>query len=270
MVIGDRCPEAHGDDVQPIAPSRPAQRSGSWLDGTMLGGGLVAAGFVLAFLTLETSLASRLVTGGAEARQMRQLPFAAIVWWLGLVAGAALLIAGTNRLAVVVDAVRGSLRASSAVARALAGLPSESVVIRNVVPHDGRPVPTLVVGPFGVAVVEELAAADRLRRVDASWQERTSEGWTVAEHPVDRTARDADRVRHWLTHGELGFVVRVYAALVTADATIPRSPLCAVVSADQLASWIEGLPGQRSLTEARRHRLVARAREAVVPGRRDW
>ena len=180
--------------------------------------------------------------------------------WVGMVIG--------DRLHVVT--VRGSLRASSAVARALAGLPSESVVIRNVVPHDGRPVPTLVVGPFGVAVVEELAAADRLRRVDASWQERTSEGWTVAEHPVDRTARDADRVRHWLTHGELGFVVRVYAALVTADATIPRSPLCAVVSADQLASWIEGLPGQRSLTEARRHRLVARAREAVVPGRRDW
>ena len=89
----------------------------------MLGGGLVAAGFVLAFLTLETSLASRLVTGGAGARQ---LPFAAIVWWLGLVAGGGPPVAGTNRLAVVVDAVRGSLRANSAVARALAGLPSDS------------------------------------------------------------------------------------------------------------------------------------------------
>lgn len=266
-MIGGRRPEAHGDVVQPIVPSRPARRSGSWLDGAMLGGGLVAAGFVLAFLTLETSLASRLVTGGAGARP---LPFGAIVWWLGLVAGAALLIGGTNRLAIVADAVRRSVRANSAVARALAGLPSDSVVVGGVVPHDGRPVPTLVVGPFGVAVVEELASGDRLRRVDASWQERTPDGWTVAEHPVDRTARDADRVRHWLTHGELGFVVRVYAALVTADATIPRSPLCAVISADQLGSWIEGLPGQRSLTEARRHRLVARARDAVVPGRRDW
>ena len=31
----------------------PPDASGSWLDGTLLGGGLVAAGFVLAFLTLD-------------------------------------------------------------------------------------------------------------------------------------------------------------------------------------------------------------------------
>ena len=254
--------------MQPIAPSRPARRSGPSLEAALLGAGLVATGLVLAFLTLDPSQAARLVTGGAAGS--RSLPFAAVVWWLGLVAGAALLVAGTDRLAGVVDGIRRSSRARTPVARALASLPPENVAVGGVIPHDGRPVPTLVVGAFGVAVVEELASSARLRRVDGSWQERTADGWTLAEHPVDRTARDADRIRHWLTHGELDFVVRVYAALVTPDATIPRSPLCAVVTADQLGSWIEGLPRQRSLTEARRNRLVARARDAVAPGRRDW
>ena len=229
MVIGGRRPEAHGDVVQPIAPSRPARRSGSWLDGTMLGGGLVAAGFVLAFLTLETSLASR-------PGDRRRRGAAAPVRGDRLVAGARRRrrpswSRGTNRLAIVVDAVRRSVRADSAVARALAGLPSDSVVVRGVVPHDGRPVPTLVVGPFGVAVVEELASATgcvALTRRGRSGRPRAGPSPSIRS---TATARDADRVRHWLTHGELGFVVRVYAALVTADATMPRSPLCAVISA---------------------------------------
>ncbi len=52
------------------------------------------------------------------------------------------------------------------------------------------------------------------------------------------TARDAERVRHWLGDGDLDFVVRVYAALVTADASMPRSASCAVITADQSA-WSE-------------------------------
>ena len=39
---------------------------------------------------------------------------------------------------------------------------------------------------------------------------------------------DAERVRHWLNHGDLDFVVRVYAGLVTTDPSMLRSPLCAV------------------------------------------
>ena len=119
------------------------------------------------------------------------------------------------------------------------------------------------IGSFGVAIIGEMASADRLRRVDGAWQARTREGWSPTEPPVDLTARDADRVRHWINHGELDFVVRVHAALVTPDATIQRSPLCAVVTAEQVADWIESLPRQRSITEGRRAVLVARARESV-------
>ncbi len=233
----------------------------------MLGAGLAAAGLALAFLTVETPLASRLVTG--RWTEADQLPYGALLWILGLVAGAGLLMAGTDRMAGILAAVRWSRTNGSPLDQALARLPDDVDVVRGVVPHDGRPVPTLVLGAFGVAVVAEMERPDRLRRVDGSWQARTSEGWSPTERPVDQIAREADRVRHWLNHGELDFVVRANAALVTTDVTIPRSPLCAVLTAEQVPGWIASLPRQRSITDGRRHVLVARARGAVpLSGRR--
>jgi hypothetical protein len=248
--------------VPRIFPSRPARQSSSTVGAAALGAGLVAAGLSLAFLIVETPLASRLVSGGWTGSG--QLPFAAILWPLGLIAGACLLVAGTDRLAIMVATLRSPARNRSPFARALDALPNDVTVVRGVVPYDGRPVPTLVVGPFGVAVIDEIGPADRRRRVGVSWEARGRDGWVPTEHPVDHVARDAERVHHWLTHGELDFVVRVYAALVTSDASIPRSPLCAVVTIEQIPAWIEGLPRQRSLTDGRRHVLVARVRDAVA------
>ncbi len=113
----------------------------------------------------------------------------------------------------------------------LSDLGNEIVVTTGVVPDDGRPVPELVVGPFGVVVVHELGPHEVVRPTGYSWERRTPNGWVPIESPVDRVTRDADRVRHWLTSGDLEFVVRVYAVLVTADRSIPRSALCAVIGA---------------------------------------
>ena len=77
-----------------------------------------------------------------------------------------------------------------------------------------------------------------------------------------RVARDAERVRHWLANGDLDYVVRVYAALVTTDAAIPRSPLCAVISEDQIPAWLAALPRQRSFSAGRRNHLLTRVRAA--------
>jgi hypothetical protein len=232
----------------------------------LLGAGLVVTGLSLAFLTVETPLAARLVSGGWTGSG--QLPFAAIMWILGLVACAGLLVGGTERLAIMVAAIRSSVTSRGPFARALEALPGDVAVVHGVVPPDGRPVSTLVIGSFGVAVVGEIGPADRLRRINGSWESRDRDGWQPTEHPLDQTARDAERVRHWLTHGELDFVVRVFAALVTPDATIPRSPLCAVITAEQIPAWIEALPRQRSLNERRRNVLVARVRDAVATGAR--
>ncbi len=101
---------------------------------------------------------------------------------------------------------------------------------------------------------------------------RTPDGWAPTEHPLDRAERDAERVRFWLTHGDLDFIVRVHAALITADASMLRSPLCAVITEAQIPAWIAALPRQRTLTEGRRQQLVARVRAAVPTGgtRSGW
>ncbi len=181
-------------------------------------------------------------------------------------------MAGTDQLAAMVAAVRSHTTRRSPLLRALAALPPDLVIATGVVPDDGRPVPDLVIGPFGVAVVAELGANDTLRQIGQSWEMRTADGWMLTEHPLDRAARDADRVRHWLGDGDLDFVVRVYAALVTADASMPRSASCAVITADQIPAWIVALPRQRSLTTGRIQQVAARVQTAVTAGsrRRGW
>ena len=114
MVIGDEAARRHRTEVPPLSSPRLAPRLAPRSDrrpdppaaGALLGIALVAAGLSLAFLTVETPLASRLVTGGWSGTS--QLPFAAIVWFLGIVAGGALLVAGTDRLAAIVAALRVS------------------------------------------------------------------------------------------------------------------------------------------------------------------
>jgi hypothetical protein len=113
------------------------------------------------------------------------------------------------------------------------------------------------VGPFGVAVVEELPPAGATRVRGGHWEIRTVAGvWQPIEHPLDRAARDAERVRRWLAHEEHDHVVKVYAAVVAPASSIDRSPECAVVTAEQLQGWIASLPPQRSLNADRRARIV--------------
>ncbi len=98
------------------------------------------------------------------------------------------------------------------------------------------------------------------------------EAFAARGDAVAFVARDADRVRHWLGNGDLDFVVRVYAALVTPDTSMARSSGCAVITPEQIPAWIEALPRQRSLSTGRRHHLLARVREAVVDkgARQGW
>jgi hypothetical protein len=245
-----------------ISRSRPDRHLGQVVGGTLLGAALVATGLSLAFLTIDTPFVSRLVPTSHPGSS--QLTTSMIVWALALIAGACLLVAGTDRLATTIAAVRSRRARRAPVMRAMGELPEDVVVASGVVPQDGRPIPELVIGPFGVAVVHEMEAGDRIRRVGTSWEIRTRDGWVPAEQPLERVARDAERVRHWLTSGDLDFVVRVYAALVTTDTSVVRSSSCAVITPEQIPAWIAALPRQRSLTAGRLEHLLARVREAVV------
>ena len=239
------------------------------LGATLLDASLVAAGIVLALATIQTPLASTLVPGSGSTSPRSAIVL--LVWGLALIAGAALLVAGMNRLAISFAAVRSRSRRHSSVARALASLPDDIVLVSDVLLHDGRPIPELLIGPFGVAIIHELGGRDVLRRVGPSWETRTRGAWIPTEHPLDLVERDADRVRRWATQSDLGFVVRVHAALISVDPSMLRSPLCAVITKAQIPDWIAALPRQRSLTVGRRDHLEARFRAgAPEEARRGW
>ncbi|MBA3234852.1 MAG: hypothetical protein H0T59_02525 [Chloroflexi bacterium] len=240
---------------------RPDDHHTNLAIGALLGAGLAAAGLSLAYMAIGTPLVTRLVPGAATGTD----PFAmaVLVWTLTLIAGGAMLTSGTNRLASALAAVRDRTRRGSMVAHALAAIAGEVQTVANVVVEGGRPIPALVVGPFGIAIVHDMAFAGSFRRMGNGWETRTGGGWVPAEHPLDRVTRDVERVRHWLGHGDLDFVVRVYGALIAPDTSLPRSPSCAVITVDQIPGWIASLPRQRSLNAGRRDRLVSRLRGSV-------
>ena len=246
--------------MQSIPRTTPDRHLGRLVWGTLAGACLVAVGLGMAFLVITTPLVVQLVPGGRSGSSL--LSSAVVVWVLAVGAGAALLLAGTNRLAVAVASVRERRASRSVVTRVLGDLSDEIVVAAGVTPPGGRPIPELVIGPFGVAIVHELDGRDRLRQVGPGWEIRTREGWVPTEGPLEGVARDAERVRHWLANGDLDYVVRVYAALVTTDTAIPRSGLCAVITEDQIPAWLAALPRQRSFSAARRNHLLTRVRAA--------
>ena len=264
MIIGADESGPQGAWMHLTSQPTPERHLARIVSDTLLGSVLVAVGLSFAFMVIATPLVSGLVPGG---RGGNQVTVAMLVWALSLIAGGALLVAGTNLVAATVASVRSHSVHRSPVLRAISQLSPEVVVATGIIPQAGRPIPEVVVGPFGVAVVHALESSDSIRRVGVSWEAHTREGWRPTEHPIDRVTRDAERVRHWLTNGDLDFVVRVYAALVTPDLSIARSPLCAVITPEQIPAWIAALPRQRSLSAGRRHHLLARVREAGAIGR---
>jgi hypothetical protein len=225
--------------------------------GSVYGALLTAAGLGIAYLVLATPLteavsAHRLVGAG-------RVPIGPGIAAISMIAGMALLLAGTNQLAVTLARLKRGDPGRGPGLRALAKLADEVVVVADVVPIDGRSVPEIAIGPFGAAVIHALPASPETRPVGTGWEMRTRAGWAPMENPLDLAVRDAERVRRWLAMADLDFVVRVYAAVVVANQAVPRSTTCAVLSADQLPAWISALPPQRTLTATRRIRLQALA-----------
>lgn len=87
--------------------------------------------------------------------------------------------------------------------------------------------------------------------------------WIPVENPLDRATRDAERVRRWLATDDRDFVIKVYAAVIGPDATVPRTPTCAVITRDQIPAFLASLPPQRSLTSTRLQRIVEHVDAAV-------
>jgi hypothetical protein len=251
------------DRMEVIQPTHVTQRPplGPLLAATVIATFSIVFGIVIAYVAIATPVLRVVVPEGRL--NAGQAATGIIVWSIALVAPAALVFIGGNRLVRILAAARGRMPRRSTTLRALDSLPDDVVVATGIAMPDGRPISDVVIGPFGAAVIRELPPAAVTRVLDGRWQLRTRRGWIVIESPLDRAARDAERVRRWLAHDDADFIVKAYAAVVGSEPTVPRTTDCAVLTPDQLAPWIVGLPPQRSLTEGRRERVLEYIRDAA-------
>jgi len=126
---------------------------------------------------------------------------------------------------------------------------------------DGSRIPDVVVGPHGVAFFERLPPLEAVRRSGERWDVRFSDGrWRPIENPLQRAARDAERLRRHLGAAERDFVVRVQAAVIGDPAAVARAEGCAVVPLEDVPAWIAALPAQRALSPER----VAHVRDVLA------
>ena len=145
------------------APDRTAA-SDPLVSGTLVGAALVAVGLGFAFLVVETPLVSRLVPSGRSGStgfagtdlSSGRSPSSRgpACRWPGPT--------GWRRPSPPCGPVPTAEPRSSGCCRAC---PRTSMVATDVMPNSGRPIPELVVGPFGVAVVHELGPREAIRRV---------------------------------------------------------------------------------------------------------
>ena len=251
--------------MQVIASSRavrPTQILPAITAGLVVGFVLLLGGILLGYLTLGTTFLERFTPIGRPTTT--EMVAGAIAWSFALTAPALFVIVGFVRLLGVAELVAALRPAAPPTARLAATLSDDHAVALRVRLPDGRTVPELVLGPFGVAVVEQLPPPAATRRQGTSWEVRMQGGrWSPLENPLDRCARDAERVRRWLGHEEQDYLIKVYAAVVGSDESVTRTPACAVLTPDRLPAWLASLPAQRSLTQSRRERILELVRAAV-------
>ena len=243
--------------IQPSHVLRPAR--GPLLLATVVGSVLFVGGIALAWLAFATPLV-RGLTPSVVRPAPDQMAVGAIVWGISLVAPPCFAIVGALRLGRVAATVLQK-PALTAAGRAFATLGDEYVVAPSVFLPDGRNLRNIVVGPFGLAVLYEPPSPKATRRQGSHWEMRRADGrWVPLENPLERAARDAERLRRWASSEERDFVVKVHGAVVTSDPTLSRTPSTAVITPDQVPAWLASLPPQRSLNETRLADLSERLR----------
>jgi len=243
--------------IQPSHATRPSR--GPMLTGTVVGGVLLAGGLVLGWLAFATPFV-RVMTPSVVRPSVEEMVIGGVIWGLSLVAPPCFAIVGFIRLSQVAGTLLRRPDAG-ALAKSASALPDDYIVAPSIELPEGRRIRNVVAGPFGLAVIGEAPSTAITRRHGSSWEVRRADGrWVPLEHPVERTSRDAERLRRWIGAEERDYLVKVYAAFVTTDPTIARTSVCAVIGPSEVAAWLTGLPPQRSLYDSRREELVDRIR----------
>ena len=253
--------------MQVIASERPVPGFPSRADvyrAVMVGGVLLVGASVLGYLIYATDFLGHFMpTGRASASQ---LATGALAWTFALTAPAGFGLVGLVRLVSAYDRLSVRRRPPTPAVRAAKAVADDHAVATRVrLPDGSRVVPELVIGPFGAAVIEELPPAGAvLSRGVRNWEVRLADGKPhMIDHPLERAARDAERVRNWFSDDDTDHVVKVYAAVVGTDPSVGRTPTCAYIAPDQVAAWLASLPPQRSFDADRRERVIRQVRETL-------
>jgi hypothetical protein len=180
--------------IQPSHVARPAR--GPLLMGTVVGGVLLAGGIVLAWLAFATPLV-RVLTPSVVRPSFEQIAFGWLIWGISLVAPPCFAIVGFIRLWQVAGcilrkpAVGPIVRAPASCDRRLprravtdaAGWPGGSGMSSS--------------GRSGSRVIGEAPPEGRDSPPRVAWEvpSRPTAGGSRSRRRLDRTARDAERVR---------------------------------------------------------------------------
>lgn len=249
--------------MQVLQPqSRRTGSRRSIASGLIIGLLLVGVGVALGYLALATPFSQRFIpdprTSGVR------VILSALGWTLLIAAPAIAALAGIAWLAGAIErasALRGRAHPVMGLSRVLG---AEYAAATSVQLPDGRIVSEMIVGPHGIAVFEPVPPSAFTRVESGRWELRVGKDrWVPLENPLERAVRSADRVRHWLAAEDHGFVVRVYAAVITPDGSLTRSANCAVVTRDQIPAYLSSLPAQRGFSADRRAEIVDELRAAV-------
>ena len=253
--------------MQVIASERPVAGLPSRFDiarAIVVGGILVVGATLLGYLVFSTEFLAEFTPSGRASAT--QLMAGALAWTFALTAPAGFGLVGLVRLGSAVERYSARKRPPTptvAIARTVAD--DHAVATRVRLPDGSRVLPELVIGPFGAAVIEELPPAGAVvSRGPRSWEVRLADGKThLIDHPLERAARDAERVRVWFASDDSDHVVKVFAAVVGTDPAVSRIPSCAYISPDQVGPWLASLPPQRSFDTDRREKVIKLVRAAL-------
>jgi hypothetical protein len=215
---------------------------------------LILAGLLIGWLCLGTPLVNSFMPDGRPTTF--QTALGVMAWGFAILVPAGFLLFGLARMAHTIDAAT-NLRPTTVTPTLARALGPDHLAATDLRLPGGRRIHELVLGPFGILVLGDVPPAGVSRHVGSRWEIRGARGrWVPIEAPLDRASRDAERVRGWLATHDRDFLVRVYAAIVTDDPRVERTPTCAVVKPGDLATWLEALPVQRGLNTERRESLV--------------
>jgi hypothetical protein len=222
---------------------------------------LVIIGLGVIGLILATGILQSVGQVG-DSRITQQL-FGTATWGLAFLIPGLFIVLGLARIVRAVEA-RPRPRRDRPAASQRGRISDDFQVAQTVRLPDGRTIPEVVVGPHGLTVVEEVPPRHASRQGSHHWEVRDRSGrWSAVEHPLDRAARDVERLRRWLGNHMEDYTPRFTAVCIADDDRVARSSDVAVIRRSQLADFLGAQPPLRQMTLDRRDRIAALLRDLV-------